>query len=455
MNRENLLNFKKSEIIMVGLISLFLTFGLIMFSDMRITSVGSYAFLQGHFLDFYDYNTSNSITSTWVYFPTMYWIFAIWNIPAYFILGKNPLVYGTRRMSVLLYWDKVLVLIACVITLIFFNKICMICFHEKTKSLFTTLLLAFSPYLFIGEMAFGAYDYLYMMFAIMGIYYYLQDDKNWWWKFSLLFGFSFTIKQLTLFIWLPLLLYREKNIVRLMKNVLVAFSFYLFEIILYHSSPYFMEHVLNSPFMLYMTKMSVNNGMCNIAIWGIIFGLFACFCYWINFNEDNKLLTIWIAMIGPIILLITSHWTVNWILLYVPMLIILLVSNAKRERLYLFDLAFGVLYVLMLFYQQVNYWGYVFYGEGMLDYSIFAFLRNDNNRLITSHIVPVDLYPIIMGAMYSILIFFVIILAPIGKRNNNSDVEAINDKDRKWLVWKFVFGTMIYIVPIFIGVLPK
>ena len=450
-------NFKWYEIGILLFICGFMFWGMIMFSDMKITSVGSFSILQGHFRSFYDNSINSGVSPELVYYPTMYFIFALWNILPYFILGAHPELYSVRQMICLLYWDKVLVLLFCIGTLFFFYKICQCCFHDSKRSAFVTMFFLFSPYIFISELTFGTYDYLYMFFVMAALYVYLNDkSKLWWLKFTLLFGFSFTIKQLTVFIWLPLLLYREKRILHLFKHIIVGFSFYIMETLIFWPSDYFREHVLNSHFIMFMTRMTLNNGMCSISIWGILFGLILCFCFFTEYDDENPYKALWICMLGPICILLTCHWTINWILLYTPMLMILIFNSKERNKYYLTELGFCLIFILMLFYQQTNYWGYVYYGEGMLDYSILGFLRDENDILLTTKLVSSSTYTIIMGVLYSILIYYIYSLSPFRKAKTNPiDISEINEKDKNSMIANFVIGSMIYIIPILLGTISR
>ena len=443
--------FNQWQTVIIFLIGFFMSFCMIMFSDMRITASGSFSLLSGHILDMYDYGVTRNYSPELVYYPTMYWIFAIWNIPMALLFGTNFDNYSKLAMTITLYWDKVMVLIAFAICLHLFNKLCSLILDEEQRR-YAMYFFALSPYLLIAEIAFGTYDYLYMVFVLWGVYIYFrdQDSKNWWIKFTLLFAISFTIKQLTIFIWLPLLLYREKRIIPLALNAILGFSFYIIETALFFQSPYFHEEVLESHFILFLTNMTLNNGRTGIALWGIVFGIICCFAYFKDYDVTTSLKAILLAMLGPLSIILCCHWTINWILLYMPFLAILIASNDNRERFQLIDFGFCGLYILMLFYQQTNYWGYVYYGEGMLDFGPLSFLRNSNDLLLTSKLVPGQLYPIILGALYSILIFYVIALHPKKECSNNYMVTA---QEYSTLWQKFVIGSILYIAPIIAGVI--
>lgn len=57
--------------------------------DLWHTSQVSFGYLKGHFLDLYDYNINSLGMPTIVYYPTIYLLYALWNIPAYFLMGVD------------------------------------------------------------------------------------------------------------------------------------------------------------------------------------------------------------------------------------------------------------------------------------------------------------------------------------------------------------------------------
>lgn len=436
--------------IMLFLCAFLMFAGMIMYSDMKITTEGSFVILQGHFFDFYDYAINNKLSPDLVYYPTMYFIFAVWNIPIALIFGTHPELYSFKEIVIMLFWGKTLVLIFCISTCVVLYKICQIIFSDRQISLYIVFSFIFTGYVFIAELAFGTYDYIYMLLVLLGIYIFLKQDKNWWWKFSLIFGISFTIKQLTLFIWLPLLVYREKRIIKLFMNCLIACPLYIFETILYRHNEYFINQVLNSHFILFMTKMTLDNGMGKISLWAIAFSIIVSFSYCKKYDYNKKLNTIWISMLGPISIIFFCHWTINWILLYAPFLTILLFASSDRDKLQFLYFCLGILFIFMLFYQQNNYWGWCYYGEGMLDYSIFCHIRDDNDILITTKLISSDIYTIVLGVIYGILGYLTYMLCPFIERNSFSNTN-IEKKDTNTISIMFIVTTIVYTLPIFLG----
>lgn len=96
---------------------MFLYFGLLLFCflfsqqvDLFHTSSSSYAYLNGHITDFYDYN--KPLVDGNDYLPIIYAIFAIWNLPLkLFGLTHNVAATGVMLSIPELIWTKLLLVI--------------------------------------------------------------------------------------------------------------------------------------------------------------------------------------------------------------------------------------------------------------------------------------------------------------------------------------------------------
>ena len=91
--------------VLLGIVALF-SFFLFNHVDLLITAQHSYAYLDGHILDFYDACHSMNETYSANYLPLTFIIFAIWNIPLKF-LGFAPKVWGDWG-KIFIFWNKLL-----------------------------------------------------------------------------------------------------------------------------------------------------------------------------------------------------------------------------------------------------------------------------------------------------------------------------------------------------------
>ena len=87
-----------------------LSFLLFQQGDLSHTAASSYAYLNGHFADFYDYNKKYMGGND--YLPLIYVIFAIWNIPLH-LFGLNSSMGGMGallpiELAIEIAWAKLL-----------------------------------------------------------------------------------------------------------------------------------------------------------------------------------------------------------------------------------------------------------------------------------------------------------------------------------------------------------
>lgn len=101
------MHFNKKEIgIWIAVIALATT-GFTFVYDLWHTSACSFAYLNGHFADFYDWKINVSNIGTIVYYSTIYLLFAIWNIP----LRLFGITNIEQNSAFILLWVKVFCLL--------------------------------------------------------------------------------------------------------------------------------------------------------------------------------------------------------------------------------------------------------------------------------------------------------------------------------------------------------
>lgn len=183
-------------------------------SDLTHTNSSSFAYLHGHFWDFYDYNSSRMGDNN--YLPIFYWIFAVWNLPLK-LLGLIPEVTNQTWMlstPIQTLWSKTL------LTLFFFGAVILvrkisdrICPLELSspghaQTLVPTILFSTSPIAIFSVFIFSGYDIFGVFFTLLGLLAYFQ--KKWKW-FVLWFSIAISFKYFAAFIYLPLVLIIEKR----------------------------------------------------------------------------------------------------------------------------------------------------------------------------------------------------------------------------------------------------
>lgn len=216
--------------------------------DLFHTSSSSYAYLNGHFSDFYDYNANYVGRND--YLPLIYIIFAIWNIPLkIFGLMHDVASIGIPINAIELLWTKFLLVIFFSATIFVIYKIGKVISSESQKAKYIAIIFATSPIAIFSVFIFGGYDIIGILFTMIGFYYYIQKK---YYKFCIAFSLAISIKFFPLIIFIPLLLLAEKRIIHIIKYGAIAISATLLQIAFYFNDVSFR----NSYFQLAEGKIS-------------------------------------------------------------------------------------------------------------------------------------------------------------------------------------------------------
>ena len=227
-------------------VSLALCFLLFKQSDLTHTNSSSFAYLYGHFWDFYDYNKSRMGDNN--YLPIFYWFFALWNIPLK-LLGLIPEVTSNTWMQstiIQTIWSKLLLVIFFFASVRILGQISeQICSTfpasqgDEQESL-PKLLFASSPIAIFAVFIFGGYDIFALFFMLLGLRAYFIKDFKW---FAVWFSVAISFKYFAVLAYAPLVLIIEKNFFRLVIYALMGIAITTIQFALYWHSDIFLDQI--------------------------------------------------------------------------------------------------------------------------------------------------------------------------------------------------------------------
>jgi len=230
-------------------LSLVLCFLLFKQSDLNHTNSSSYAYLYGHFWDFYDYNKPRLGQND--YLPVFYWIFALWNIPLK-LLGQIPEVTINTWMiatPIQTIWSKLLLVIFFFASVRLVGKITRLIYAtddpelkdaELRNEISSKYLLATSPIAIFAVFIFSQYDIFGVFFTLLGLHAYFE--KKWRW-FVFWFSIAISFKYFAAFIYLPLVLIIEKRFLSLVAYGVLGVFFTVVQFGLYWHSDIFRAEI--------------------------------------------------------------------------------------------------------------------------------------------------------------------------------------------------------------------
>ena len=376
--------------------------------DLNHTSISSFALLNGHFSDFYEFNKIKMGVND--YLPLLYWVFALWNLPfCSLVIDCNTSVTLTSNELIV---QKVL------LALLFGISIKLV--HSIVKEVTTqdgaisnaTLFYSSSAVMLFCIFAFNQYDIVGMVLSLYGILFFLRNKLI---RFSLLFSAAISVKYFAAIAFFPILLIGEKRVSRIVPYSLLASVIVLFQVYLYKDSPVFM-----ASFMAHaLRKVAIQDGISSL-----VYGLIACLSYlfiligsWLYKPRDKcELLRacVFASILSYLVLYLKIDWHPQWICIITPYLALSVIFSKNIKLTLLFQLIFGASYLLLVVSRYPNNLDNFLLGAGFFG-EYFGY----------SHIPIVNLYKFInfkwiSWCFYLSIVYFMYICIASKKIKNTS-----------------------------------
>lgn len=230
---------KSPAIFLMYAVSLALCFLVFKQSDLTHTYTSSYAYLGGHFYDFYDYNKPFMVRND--YLPLMYLIFALWNLPLKILGLLTPADQGIAvwqlSTSIEILWSKLLLSTFFLGCILMVGKIADLLGNgNQGDGINPRILFATSPIAIFAVFIFSQYDVIGVFFTLLGIYFYFQKKFL---RFAVFFSIAISFKYFACFIYLPLVLIIEKRPLHILKYGVIGILVTLLQIGAYWHSDVF------------------------------------------------------------------------------------------------------------------------------------------------------------------------------------------------------------------------
>ena len=337
MNRfkEILSHLKWYDYTILGILIALFWFLFLFPADLWHTTNCSLAYVNGHFSDFYQYNAQAYTRLD--YYPLIYVIYAIWNIP----LGLMGIgAFAADNTAILLY-EKVLGCLFMISATIPFYLISRKIGLNAKAAVYTTFLFLTTPYIFLSTFAWGMYDSINVFFLLFGLYFFFREKKKSDILFAMLFfGLSFSIKLIPAFIIIPLVAYKYKNVFKLAGLYLLSLVPLAIQILLYSGSAAFTGSALgSSEFISRLIGMSVGNSWHIIAIYIVVWACVCFFAYFADYEPGNPIKPLYICLLAATAFLCCIEWHPQWFILLAPFSVWTTAMHKKRNRFYIFDIA--------------------------------------------------------------------------------------------------------------------
>lgn len=400
------------------------------YADITVTGQFGLVFLDALFhgkpLQFYAYAQQSGIAPEGaVYDIGTYVIFGIWSLPVWLLhkfLGASALSVGS------LLWFRLLVLVFYFGTIVLVERIGRLIYRSEKNAVYASFLYAISLSAFFPVFVASQYDALSVLFMLWGIYRYLQGNKKWPWIFAI----SMTIKPMTLLVLVILVLRKEKNIFRIVIQMLKGASLLLVCKLLYISNPAYQETVAaflsKSTGSLFASSFNTPNGEVSLFFLALV--LIYATAY-LSRTEDDRITILMVFCLWSAFQIfggMTCYWSI-----YLAPFLALTVLMTDKNRLNLTLLIQFAAEACMLIVYILNY-SWVYGGDKTYSYLILRPLYEQamtkGNKPSTAagllRTVHVDQYS---SALLAAALGYLATIAVLCYRNLQEENTCVKQKD--------------------------
>lgn len=415
--------------------------------DLLHTAGCSYGYLNGHILDFYDYVAEFDIHAS--YMPSIYILFAIWNIPMR-LLGIVR-VPTTQLGIISVMWAKILPCIVYLLCGIVIYKICMEIGMGSKKSKICAYATLTMPVAIYAQFIFGQYDSFMLFCMLLGVYYYLKDENI---KFIFWFALSVTFKYSSILVFIPLLLLKQKDIWKIVKSCVLVLAPYVLEFLIYYPSETFRAYAFgigssgdNPTGYIFNASIFTGFGLSGheypVYLTIVVFGIICALAYFTRLatKVDYCKWTFYLSCLSFFVLFGLCKWHPQWLLLAVPFWVISAFMNRETKIFIVIDIIFMLLYTMfnvIMIPENVD--------QAMINNGIFKFLVNKNlgTEVTMAEIMGVVEPDLLLSMLTMIMLVYALFKHP---KYCCSDMRIGGDDCMGWIRTRLIGGTAIFVIP--------
>lgn len=268
-------------------------------------------------------NAAYTITTIYAgYDFPIYVLFGIWDFPLWVV---RKLTHINIWESVLaMMWAKSIILVFIVLTVRALWKLCDTMEIPEQKELATLLCLT-SPIIGSSAIVNSQYDVITAYFMLEALHYYLNGKMKGFVGNILI---ATLIKPFALFLFVPLLLYAQKNVIKIGLYTLCVLLPYLGVRIIIPNN----TQLTTFSTVLTLFKNKINIVSIEIPIFFLVSFLFWIACYLYRVPDDRKIFyknSVWISYLSFAIFFMLCASSPYWIIMLLPFGCLLMVLNKK------------------------------------------------------------------------------------------------------------------------------
>lgn len=405
----------------------------------------------GRFHDFYAFAKESQIAGLMGHEPTYDIIFyitvGIWELPLAVIETITQIAAKPNTIGMI--YSKSLLLLFVFLCSEMIKRIAMELGISERNAKWAKYMFLTSGFLYAYTCIAGQYDIMGIFFSLMGVYFYIKGDMK---KFGLMFIVAVQYKFFPVFIFLPLLLLKEKEIKK---------------IVLYLVGPIASILLFRIPFMddgfAIMEKNAINADMVNrifgnriaileteIPLSFLFVGAVCIWCYLKEISEEQKkYYAIWVPFLSLGLLFMSFPFFPYWIVYLTPWLPLLYYMRKDMTEKF-FWLETGMTVSIMLAQFSHFYWVFELSNtKNMLLDRIYRFEQIANPFMVADIMcdLNIDDYEFLFYGLFMLcLAFLIIVLRPVAEVEYKSD----DFSSKKVLYIRFAIQFIVGALPVFL-----
>ena len=315
----------------------------------------------------------------------------------------------------------------------------------------SSTLLAFLPVFHLGQV-----DVVYLVFMLWGVRKYIEGNDK---EFILAFMLANPVKYLSVFVYIPLVLLREKRVLYILRDTLIGFVLIPVELIIKNMTSilYWLGVIganqVRRPYTLATSQIRA----LVVNVWGagpdnmgasmvvIAYATICIFAYCSCYNDARRgKLSIWFCFSSIAVLVTFGTIKCYWIILMAPFMILLLFMDKRNIRInFVLEAFTPIMFICVYVITQSQVYG----GRMTFDYLLLSFSKYLMNRRqshstndMIHYIKDTIQYPgeyenVIPALVIVCMITFIIINFP---HNITEEQEIAIDEQKVWCQWGFV-----------------
>jgi len=363
-------------------------------------------------------------------FP-LFLILGVWGIPLWFFMGSRNLEVNGRFLSKI--YGKSIFLFALIICTYIVYLLCREIKLSEDKAKWGAFIFTSSILVFIAVGIAGQTDIIGMIFILLGLRAYIRHENS---HFLLFFMIAVPFKQFALFIFVPLLLLKEKKIWKILLSTAFVMILKVGSNAFFGITSVSDAMQVKKSFELDMFNRLTANCLPlvnqNVPVVVVLLVAICLFCYFhkgFMSEEDFYRYSIYIPMITMIALFISFESSVYWYVHMAPYVAIMLVMNSSKIRqTMLIETAAYACLILGTFASRP--WAYeIYFCHGMLLERILGNYNNVATPLMLADFCADTKITQYCGTLYAIYVTLIIYFAWINRpsqvsENDNAPIRA-------------------------------